>query len=327
MYEKDDEYIKIIEGTRYLNENTKKMYIKKIKVIIEEIMPNNRIKNVLENPEYFDERLKIYCESQKGRINEKISDHTIESYYKPIIAIFNYDQELKERNIGLLKEWKKIQEKSKMIIDKKYKSNEPSLRQINSYIDYDMIIDKRNLLNEGSYERLLLMMYTEIPPLRCDYYKIRILKKIPDILNENENLLIMSESQSIIILTKYKTSKKYGTLFINIPDSLINEIKSSLSKFPRDFLFVSKSGKPYNNENTFNHWANKTLKIILGNNNISLTTLRHIYISRRDLKLEDKSGLEQEIIAKQMGHSIEQQRKYLWHTWLNKKTILENISN
>ena len=55
------------------------------------------------------------------------------------------------------------------------------------------------------------------------------------------------------------------------------------------------------------------------NNNINLTTLRHIYISRRDLEVEKMSGLQQDEIAKQMGHSIEQQRKYLWHTWLNKQ--------
>ena len=49
---------------------------------------------------------------------------------------------------------------------------------------------------------------------------------------------------------------------------------------------------------------------------MTLTMLRHIYICRRDLMLEEKSGLEREQIAKVMGHSVAQQQKYLWHSWL-----------
>jgi hypothetical protein len=34
------------------------------------------------------------------------------------------------------------------------------------------------------------------------------------------------------------------------------------------------------------------------------------------LKLEEKSGAERKEIANIMGHSLAQQQKYLWHTWL-----------
>ena len=51
------------------------------------------------------------------------------------------------------------------------------------------------------------------------------------------------------------------------------------------------------------------------NDNFNLTTFRHIYITRRDLKLEEKSGLERDEIAKIMGHSIATQQNYLWHTY------------
>ena len=49
--------------------------------------------------------------------------------------------------------------------------------------------------------------------------------------------------------------------------------------------------------------------------------LRHIYVSREDLALESKSGLEANEIAKLMGHSVDQQRKYMWHSWLKKKEL------
>ena len=59
-------------------------------------------------------------------------------------------------------------------------------------------------------------------------------------------------------------------------------------------------------------WANRVLKDLF-NKDFTLTMLRHIYITRRDLKLEEKSGTEREKIAKMMGHSVEQQGRYLWH--------------
>ena len=93
-----------------------------------------------------------------------------------------------------------------------------------------------------------------------------------------------------------------------------------MKKNPRQHLFIStRFQKPYselkNPEGSFNSWANKTLKSIF-NEDFSLTMLRHIYISRRDLKLEEQSGTERNKIAKQMGHSVEQQGRYLWHSWL-----------
>ena len=53
--------------------------------------------------------------------------------------------------------------------------------------------------------------------------------------------------------------------------------------------------------------------------NISINTLRHIYVTRRDLKLEEKSGLERNKIAKIMGHSVGTQQNYLWHTYEKEK--------
>ena len=50
--------------------------------------------------------------------------------------------------------------------------------------------------------------------------------------------------------------------------------------------------------------------------------MRHVYISRRDLKIEELSGTERQKIATLMQHGVDQQSKYLWHSWLkenNKK--------
>ena len=160
-------------------------------------------------------------------------------------------------------------------------------------------------------------MYTMIPPVRSDYYKIAIYKTENEVTDDIDNYLIMN-SKPFIVLRKYKTSKTYKAIKIDLPKDLIKQIKSSLNKNPRDFLFTSpRNNKPYIS-NTFNRWVNRTFKKLTGKENISISTLRHIYITRRDLKLEEKSGLERNKIAKIMGHSVGTQQNYLWHTYEKK---------
>ena len=207
----------------------------------------------------------------------------------------------------LFKQWEEVAEKIRQPIEDKYNSNKPTERQQQAYIPYDEIIQKRILLPIGSQDRLLLMMYSEIPPVRSDYHKTRIFSQTSDQINVEDNYIILTDNP-VLVLQKYKTKKLYGTLTINIPNTLFEEIKLSVEIRPREYLFVSpKSHQPFEKSNTFNQWVNRTLKKILDKHTFCLTMLRHIYISRRDLKLEEKSPQEQLEIARIMGHSIEEQ--------------------
>lgn len=324
MNHTDEFYIKYINDTNFLKDVTKKMYISKIKSIITNITPDYNIHTLLQNPEQFDSKLTEYLTTQKGRIADTLGIHAIESFYTSIIALFLYNQKLREDNYDLFQRWKYLQSKYKDKIDAKYKSNEPTNRQKLAYIPFDEIVSIRDNLPIGSIEKLLIMMYTEVPPVRSDYYRTEIISKLPNKFDEEQNYIIINPTQAMIILEKHKTSKKYGTIFIDIPDILKNEIKLSLKNQPRKYLFTMYDDVPYEKENTFNKWANKTLKKIFNNESFTLTMFRHIYISRRDLKLETKSGLQQDEIAKQMGHSIDRQKRYMWHTWLEGDNNLLN---
>ena len=157
-------------------------------------------------------------------------------------------------------------------------------------------------------------MYTMIPPVRSDYYKIAIYKNESAVSDDIDNYLIMND-KPFIVLRKYKTSKTYKDIKIDLPNELVKQIKLSLKKKPRHLLFVSPRNNKEYKSNTFNKWVNRTFKSLTGKENISITTLRHIYITRRDLKLEEKSGIERNKIAKIMGHSVGTQQNYLWHTY------------
>lgn len=315
----DDQYIKPVMTTKFLSENTKKVYLKKLNTICQEITGGWSIDNVLKHPEEFHKLLEIYGNKTKGHVYPKLGTHAKEAYVSAIISLFIYNQKLKESRDDLFNQWKECHAKLKDPISKKYQSNEPSTRQAKGYISFIELITKKESLKAGSLERLLLTMYTEIPPVRSDYASTRIYHTKDVVPSDYDGNYVVLDDMPRVMLQKYKTKKTYKVINITLPPKAVTEIYQSLILQPRGFLFVStRSGKPYENEKTFNTWANRTLKDIFANKHINLTMLRHIYISRRDLELETKSGLEQKKIADIMGHSIDQQRKYMWHSWLKK---------
>ncbi len=328
---RDITYIKYINESQFLNENTKEIYLSRLFIIKRDIWNNCKSKKykvgkgkclhyIISHPNAFLEKLDEYVNKTGGRLDSsKLSMHAKDGYVTAIKALFLQTPGMKQKYSDLYKIWDDIHKEVRRPINEKYQSNKPTTRQEEAYITFKELEKKRDSLKKGSIERLLLAMYTFIPPLRSDYDRIGIYKN-EDEAKENNYLII--DKNPYLVITKYKTSKIYKDIRIDLPKKLVNEIKASLKLQPREYLFIQKNGKPYDKPNTFNKWANRKLKLLFGKKNISLSTLRHIYITRRDLKLEEKSGLERSKIASVMGHSVGTQQNYLWHTYVkenNKK--------
>jgi integrase len=269
------------------------------------------------HPEAFLEKLDEYANKTGGRLDkEKLSMHAKDGYVTALKSLFQEAPGLKQKYPEIFIKWDEIHKQVRQPINAKYQSNKPTERQEEAYVSFDELERKRDSLEIGSDARLLLSLYTLVPPLRSDYNLVAIYKNDKDI--KYDNYLILNKNPYLVI-TKYKTAKTYKDIKIDLPKKLVKEIKESLKLKPREFIFVQKNGKPYEKSNTFNRWANRTLKSLFDKKNISLSTLRHIYITRRDLKLEEKSGLERNKIAQMMGHSVGTQQNYLWHTYEKEK--------
>ena len=78
----------------------------------------------------------------------------------------------------LYKKWMELHAEVRRPINAKYQSNKPNDRQEKAYVSFDDVEKIRNKLKKGSMSRLLLSMYTMIPPVRSDYDKIAIYKTI-----------------------------------------------------------------------------------------------------------------------------------------------------
>lgn len=332
----DRTYRKHIQNSKLLGENTKKIYLSKLDVVQKDIWLNCKTtKNIgkgkcldyiIKHPEAFIDKLNDYTSKTKGRLGDNnLSDHTKDAYVSAIIAIFRHTPGMIQKKSELYKKWNEVHnEITKTINDQKNK-NEPNKRQKEAYIPFKEIEKIRDKLDDKDIKKLLIAMYTMIPPVRSDYDKIKIIKENEE-KNYNdiiENYMVFDNTKGkyYIVLKKYKTSKTYKNLKIDIPKKLVNLINISLKHMPREYLFIQKNGKPYDKPNTFNKWANRNLKSVFKKNNISLTTLRHIYITRDDLKLERQSGTFRNEIAIKMGHSVSTQQTYLWHVYEGRNKI------
>lgn len=326
----DKTYIKNIKKSKFLSESTKDIYLSRLEVIKNDIWINcksqiNKVGKgkclhyILTHPEAFIEKLNEFVNKTPGRLDKnKLSMHSKDGYVTALKSLFIQTPGMKQKHYEIYMKWDEIHKEVRTPINEKYQSNKPTERQQEAYMSFKDIEKKRDSLKIGSIDRLLLSIYTMIPPLRSDYDKIAIYKNEKDVIDDIDNYLIWNKDPYLVI-RKYKTSKTYKDIKIDLPNNLIKEIKESLSVKPRCFLFLQKNGKPYDKPNTFNKWANRRLKDLFDKKNISLSTLRHIYITRRDLKLEEKSGLERKEISNIMGHSISTQQNYLWHTYLKEK--------
>jgi hypothetical protein len=237
------------------------------------------------------------------------SDASKKNMIAAILAIYKHNKELMA-DTAMQKaheKWTSAYEDLKERIDERYKTNKPSDKQADGFVPFSEIVKMRDSLEKGSEERLLLAMYTHIRPLRGDFNMIRIytVSRLP--LELSPNYIHITAHGAVLVLNEYKTAKSKGEFKKVLPSLLVAEIKESLKKRPRDWLFVKTDGTPYELANSYVRWANNTLKRIFGRG-LTLSLVRHSYISSLDFN--NLSIAEKEEIADDMAHTVGMQDKY-----------------
>lgn len=297
-----------VRATPQLKDATKRSYLSKIRVIDDEIGP---LGHVLHHPEEFKERLMEW-----GK-REELGQHTINSYYSAAMALFLHDQDAQTSHHDLFKRWERTQKEIREPIDAHYQTNEPTSRQREAYVSYEELMEIMSGLPGGSPERVLLSMYLLIPAVRSDYAVVPIYPSssgVPSSADANrENYVVLGRSPKVVI-QNHKTDGRYDRIVIPMPAELSAEIKESLRIHPRSHLFVSQRtgesyGKSKSPDNAFNKWANKTLSRVV-KPGFTLTMFRHAWLSREDIGLCKTRESALANLARQMGHSTSQQKRY-----------------
>lgn len=233
------------------------------------------------------------------------SMQTQKSYISAVLAVFRHNDGLKTQEKAAYDEWYALFQTVHKEIDERYRRNEPTERQKEAYVPFDEIVHARDELKKGSPERLLFSMYTYIPPLRCDFNKLRIYRNVVPSQAE-KNYLLLKGADSKLVLTEFKTEKKAQGYEKMLGEALLNEIEASLEQDPRSWLFMDKNGQPYSAK-SYTQWANRVFAKVL-KKPMTVSLIRHAYINSLDFNT--LTVAQKEEIAKDMAHTVGTQDRY-----------------
>ena len=244
---------------------------------------------------------------------QSYSKTNMHSYISAVVAIFKYAPEY-IKDIPQIFVYHRIwlgivTDNQKDIVDRREQNKPTELQELRggSKLKLQDLLKKRDEEGLDIMSKLLLSMYTMIPPVRLDYYATQIVKKGET--PKTENYIVLGDGFAELVIGKYKTARKHGDIIHpRLPDELYRIIIQSLTEFPREYL-LQTNGKPYSSNVGFSKWSSSVLTKLFGVE-LNLTMVRHIYISSKDLG--KMTVQERKELGKQMGHTIEVQAMYEW---------------
>lgn len=294
---------------------SERQFLKKFKDIIDNTDLSEISKN---NYKYRLERLTILtnkdvdwiinnCEKtiailKKNKITEPQS---VKAMINAILTVFKHTKGLRDSKKKAYTCWiehfKIVNEKAQ----EKYEKIEASQKQIEAYVPWNEIIEARDKLDKTSPEYFILCLYTMLPPARADFNKVRIIKDkqvTEALIKEFPNHLIIMSNGMKLVYNEFKTkSKRLQSYEKILPKELVEVIKDSLKRNPRDFLVISdKTGEPYHKPNSFTQHVKRVLYKVF-QKNMSINTLRHSFVNGVDMNTI--TPMEKEGLARDMMHS------------------------
>ena len=185
-------------------------------------------------------------------------------------------------------------------IQGKRMNNQREGKVAEEWVPYKKIVAEipKLLKDNDNQAALLLMLYTSIPPVRNDYWDLKVRNYNP----QTDNYY----GSKVIVLNHYKTAKTYGRLIIKIPSTLRSLIKKNIDE--SDYLFKTNSGIPFATASNFTKYFQSIFTDRFGKKT-TFQIMRNIYITHL---AENKSMTLKEIkeVNHIMGHNLEQSMLY-----------------
>lgn len=232
-------------------------------------------------------------------------DTTRKSIISAILGLFRYNPSFQEKHKDAHGKWTEAFRETKEKVEKRYDENKPTERQEKGYVPYEDIIKARDALDPGDIRRVLLGMYTYLRPMRCEYSRVAIYKTRPP-KDSEPNYIVFKGRKANLVLTHFKTRKFHDPYDIEIPAELVKDIKLSLEKTPRDWLFVNSRDEPYTSH-LYTKWTMRVFHALF-KRPLTVALIRHAFVNTIDFNT--LSIKEKREIATSMGHTVETQDRY-----------------
>jgi integrase len=235
------------------------------------------------------ERIIIYTTTQSS------ASSTFNTYYQVYKASINPKPEILEQYEEALKILKKDDTEKQTMRSATEEERENTITKeelIELRKEYDILAKDKTSKNyiKNNIRRLILYLYTELPPLRSqDYINTKFINQ------EGYNFLDIQNKE-----LKIKSGKVENSIRdIYIHDELLEVIKETKENIKSQFLIPKVRDLNTNMKNdAFTHFVNN----IFGGKKISSTKLRNIYIS--DMIDNKATAKQRKATAQLMGHGL-----------------------
>lgn len=157
----------------------------------------------------------------------------------------------------------------------------------------------------ASYQDYLIVsLYTLMPPLRLDYAEMKVVAEEP--ATPEGNYLVMAK-KPYLLLTQYKTARRYGQQRLEIPKKLVGILKEWRTMQDTDYLLVSPASNNPMPAWELGQTITRVFEKHLGKS-VGVNVLRHSYITwmRKDELAPKKSNA----LSKSMLHSVAMSQFY-----------------
>lgn len=150
---------------------------------------------------------------------------------------------------------------------------------------------------------ILFAMYLNIRPKRADLGDVYITteRTVPTNYAAKGNYIILTDKPRLV-MNNYKTRNIYGTIIEPLNEDIVKILKESLSRFPRQHLFVqSKAPIPYTKSNSYAQFVKRTFDEHFGRA-MGTSLWRRVYIAE-NVDFNKSSFAEIQANARLSGHS------------------------
>jgi hypothetical protein len=296
----------------FSNEKTRENYLSRLAGMLTKVGAET-VLEVVRNPETWYPKIRDVYPSLTTRKN----------LITAILVLFREDAELRKLE-DVKAKWKKWHEDLGRHQDARMKRSEPSEKQVAKYTSYEEIEAKYEELRDAgphktrldSLQFLLLSILVHLRPKRADLGSVELFNRDPNRTDINYMVLRSAkEGSSFLSMNMYKTSKHYKKVEEELPAGLVRDIRTSVKRWPRRYLFVKdaekeRGGKESMPNSTYSAFVQRTFEQLFGRGT-GVSLLRHIYISEK-LDFDNMTLEEQEEEARLMLHTSGLQRQYKW---------------
>ncbi len=187
-------------------------------------------------------------------------------------------------------------------------SQEPTAAQVAAHIPWETIIawrDSDEFKALPILTRFLVGLYTYLPPQRIDYTPMRIVGRLPKVLEVGMNYVVIAKKSAKFVFHAYKTSKTHGDRTHVVPKPLFDLLGEYLGDKRTGYLF--QTGDVPITESALAKRL-RTIFIAKFDKVFGANNLRHSFITYQHKGMP--SILEMKESAAAMGHNVITHQSY-----------------